>query len=371
MAIQDAVRAMAQGKFTPESEPKKTETNEVRNEEGQQEQLRNEESVQESNAQENNDSQAQVSESQPQAEAQPEVSNDPQPSLQELQEKLANYEREFESLKTQDPFANESIKKMNELAKSGIDVNSPDFYKWQQVDIDSMSPEDKNSALDLIRLDLSTSSNGLSAEEIAFEIEERYPALFDKNLNLEYEEDKEKYDKAMMRLRIDAKKSKPRLQEYKSNVTLPKVDLNERQKQEELAKQAREEFAKITHEQVNNYKSQEIDLGDLKLNFEVSDDTRKVIESNIVHNETFFQDRYVKDGQVDFNSLQSDMLKLAEFDRIVKMAYDQGISKGKKSVVDNLENTSNNNGGKQSSTEKVDALSLARKSIAQKLKPRF
>lgn len=250
----------------------------------------------------------------------------------------SSVQREFESKAPK--FANETISKLNELALSGIDVDSEDFWKWQSRDLNKYDTSNKEQALELVRLELETENPDLPPTKIHRLLKRKYPALFDENLEPEDDDVKE----ALEDLEIDAIRTKKKLIEYKDKVTLPKVDLKEKEIAAEQANAAREMLIKDTRKYVNNYKEQPYKLtDDLEIKFQISDEARKFAESSIINNESFFSSNYLekdKNGNatVNFDRLVRDMTRLAQFDEFVKAAYEQGVSVGKNQTFDELEN---------------------------------
>lgn len=283
-------------------------------------------------------------EEQPKEEPKKEETPAPQVNEEELRSKLEqelrdSIAKEYEA--KQPKFANETIKKLNELAQAGVDVDSNDFWAWQSRDLDNYDLSNKNHALELRRLELEMENPEFTKDEIDWKIGKEYRALFDDSL----EPDDEEYKDAMMSLRFDAKKSVTKLRAHKEKVTLPKVDLKAQEAAKEQAQKAQEAFVMETRKTVNNYKEEPYKLSDdLEIKFQISDEARKFAESAIVNNQSFFLDNYTEKDEngavakVDFPRLTRDMTRLAQFDDFIKAAFEQGVSKGKDETVDGLEN---------------------------------
>ena len=252
----------------------------------------------------------------------------------QLREELA---KEYECQKPS--FANETIARLNELATSGIDIDSPDFWKWQYTDVDKYDISNTQQALELRRLELELENPNLNEKQIARLLKRSYSALFDESFDAQDTE----YQEAMEDLSIDATRSVTKLKKHKESVQLPKVDLQQKEQNESDAKAAQEAFLKDVRQNVQSYTEEPIKLDkNLEIKYIPSDDTKKFVESSIVNNQTWFVDNYVKENKIDYPRLQRDMARIHDFDKIVKTVYEQGISVGKEQVVDNLENASEN-----------------------------
>jgi len=250
----------------------------------------------------------------------------------QLREELA---KEFESKKP--TYANETVARLNELAASGIDIDSPEFWKWQYTDLEKYDTSNVSQALELRKLELEIENPTLNEKQISRLLKKSYPALFDETMTAEDTE----YQEAMEDLSIDAIRSVTKLKKHKESVQLPKVDLQKKEQNEAAAKAAHEAFLKDVRTNVQSYAEEPIKLDkDLEIKYIPSDDVKKFIESSIVNNQTFFVDNYVKDNKVDYSRLRRDMARLFDFDNIIKTVYEQGISVGKEQVVDSLENSS-------------------------------
>lgn len=280
---------------------------------------------------------ANVVEQAPQAtEAQPQI--DEQLRVQIEQELRTKLEEEFNSKPRQElKFANESIKKLNELAEAGIDVNSENFWKWQVTDIEKFDTNRVDDALELKRLELEIEKPELNPQQIQRLLKRSYPVLFDSSYTAE---DKE-YQEALEDLSIDAIGSVTKLKQHKEKVTLPKVSLQEKEQMEAQSRAAREAFILDVRKNVQSYTEEPIKLKeDLEIKYAPSVETKKFVESSIVNNETFFTDNYVKDGSVDFSRLRRDMTRIHDFDNIIKTVFEQGVSSGRSEVADVIENAS-------------------------------
>lgn len=264
------------------------------------------------------------------------VEKQPEVNMDDIREQIRK-ELSDEYSNQKPSFANETIAKLNELASSGIDVDSPDFWKWQYTDLDKYDTSNVNQALELRKLELELENPNLNEQQINRLLKRSYSALFDES----YDAEDTEYKEAMEDLSIDATRGVTKLKQHKESVQLPKVDLQQKEQNEAEAKAAHEAFLKDVRKNVQSYVEEPIKLdNNLEIKYIPNDDTKKFVESSIVNNQTWFVDNYVKDNNVDYPRLRRDMARIHDFDKIVKTVYEQGISVGKDQVVDNLENAS-------------------------------
>lgn len=282
----------------------------------------------------------------------------------QIEEELnAKFEERLKEVTSKDPFANEQIKKLNELAAAGIDTNSPDFWKWQYEDLDKYDTSTKEGGLSLRRLELEIENPQLKPNQIERLLKRAYPALFDENIDAEDTE----YQEAIEDLSIDATRSVTKLKKHQESVTLPKVDLKKKEEEEKAAKAAREHFIKDVRTNVQNYKEDPIRLSDeLEIKYSPSEDAVKFVESSIINNQTFFIDNYTTEEGIDYNRLNRDLGRIHDFDNIVKTVYEQGISIGREEVADTLENSSTN-----IQEQKKDTAKSIKEQIGEQLRNQF
>jgi len=243
-----------------------------------------------------------------------------------------------EEMNAQQPqYANERIKKLDELARSGVDIDSDEFWKWQYLDIDKLNTSNVNDALQIARLELEIENPQLNTKQIDRMLKKRYSVLFDDM----FSDSDTEYQEMVEDLSIDAIRGVTKLKKHKEQLELPKVDLKQREIDQQARTEAQQSFNKQVKEVVQSYNDEPIKLDkDLEIKYILSNDAKKFIESSMVNNQTWFMDNYVKDNNIDYNRLRRDMARIYDFDNIVKAVYEQGISVGKNSVVDSLENSS-------------------------------
>jgi hypothetical protein len=270
----------------------------------------------------------------------PPIVNEWEQKAKEYELKIKEYEEKVSSIPDEDSvFANPTIKKLNQLAKAGINVDSEDFWKWQAVDLDKFSPDKVEDALQLKRLELKVDRPELSNEEVERLLRRTYKNI----MSGDYIQEDEEYQEALLDLKIDAKSSRTKLQKHKEAITLPKVDLKAKEQEEESRRQALENYKLTVKSEVNNYAEETLSLDEgLEIKYKPSDEAKKFVERSLLNDTSFFYDNYFdkESGKVDFKRAKRDLTRIVDYDRQIKLAYEQGVSKGKESVADVLENSS-------------------------------
>jgi hypothetical protein len=256
----------------------------------------------------------------------------------ELEVKVKEYEERLSQVPTEDKiFANESIKKLNDLAKAGIDVNSDKFWKWQAVDLDKITPDTVEGALTLKRLELEVEMPELNPAEIERLLKKQFSDVMSGKFSPEDTE----YQEALIDLQIAAKASRTKLRSHKESVTLPKVDIQKQEAEKETARRNYEAYVLDVKKEVNAFTELPLKVDEkTELKFQADEATKKYIEASLVNHQTYLRDNYVsKEGVVDYARFNRDATILRNFDKISKMLVDQGISIGKELVAESLENS--------------------------------
>ena len=166
-------------------------------------------------------------------------------------------------------FANDFIKKMNEYARNGVNIDS-NFLSEISNDWKSMDVKDESNAKKMIAMKLRIDNPNLDAEDVEFKMRKTYnfdeEALRDRLEDKGYDDDKieqmvarEKGD-YLKQLEIDAKLAKPTLEKYQNELIMPRGA-----SAEELAQQRENERKEYMSDVANTLK------GFDKLEFKLSD----------------------------------------------------------------------------------------------------
>lgn len=260
----------------------------------------------------------------------------------ELEKQLEEFKKKAEELENSKPdydslFANDELKSINEWLRNNPNEDLDTFFKYRNLNVDK-DINNKNEALDIIRLELKESNSELSPKEVDRLIKKRYKALFDDSF---YSEDEE-YQDALLDLKLDAKNAKNQLAEKKSKYQVQTVDPQQIEQQRKAQEEALKQFHNQVEESVRTYTEEPIKVGDTELKYMVGQDEQRFIEQSMKNSQDFFNSYLKKEDNgnvtVDYTRLRKDLLKITAFDKAVKMAYDQGMSTGRKQTVDNIDN---------------------------------
>lgn len=260
----------------------------------------------------------------------------------ELEKQLEEFKKKAEELENSKPdydslFANDELKSINEWLRNNPNEDLDTFFKYRNLNVDK-DINNKNEALDIIRLELKESNSELSPKEVDRLIKKRYKALFDDSFDSEDEE----YQDALLDLKLDAKNAKNQLAEKKSKYQVQTVDPQQIEQQRKAQEEALKQFHNQVEESVRTYTEEPIKVGDTELKYMVGQDEQRFIEQSMKNSQDFFNSYLKKEDNgnvtVDYTRLRKDLLKITAFDKAVKMAYDQGMSTGRKQTVDNIDN---------------------------------
>lgn len=276
-------------------------------------------------------------------------------------EELAKYESRIKELESANPYANEFIAELNKKAAAGVDVTSENFWKMQQLDIDSMSVQDVDSALNLVKMELRNDPQFAALSDQQFEryIKNKYKTLFDSA----YDESDDEYQDTLLSLTVDANKAKGKLAELKQQYTLPKKNLAEIEAQEKARSEMQESYRRSVIEHLNGFDGSSVNLDGVELKFMPTNESKKFVQDSLLNgvlNGTYFADNYTsQDGTVDVARMSRDIDRVVNFETYIKAAFNQGKSSGKEEVVTDLKNPSAANPNAPAETSVEDAKSQA------------
>ena len=229
-------------------------------------------------------------------------------------------------------FANEQIEKMNTfVSETGRSI--VDYIKTQAVDYSKMSNED------VMRLTFKQNNPELTMDEINVLIDSKYKT------------DKDKHSKSdqtlgKIEMKKDVSKARKALMEMQEKYRMP-IEKNASVENEA----SRAEWVESMSSEVNEVESITFDINDSgeQFTFSLTDDHRKgLLDSNSNLNNFF--DQYVeKDGNWNFDKLNTDMFVLRKFQDIIRSVANQYRSKGTEQVVRDIKNPSFNNEPRQNS----------------------
>jgi len=253
---------------------------------------------------------------------------------------ITDIEKALEEAPT-NAFANEQIAKLNDYVKSGGRLE--DFVRTQTVDYSKMTPEQ------LVAERMMLDDPELTAQEVQLLMEEDFGVADDASERAK--------QVATAKLKKAAREAKDALEANKQKWATP---LPDQTAQRAEAQQRWEAQLSGTVDKVSNI--------DIALNqtdnfsFKIEDAAKAKIKENYRDLSTFFK-RYIKpDGSEDTERFVKDMIKLENFDLIVRSAASASKNQGKKDVVDDIKNTDfsgKNKGGQDDTKPGIEAQAAA------------
>ena len=236
-------------------------------------------------------------------------------------------------------FANEQLEKMNNfVSETGRSI--VDYIKTQAVDYSKMSNED------VMRLTLKQENPELSMDEVNVLIDSKYKLGKDKYSDAEKTLGK-------IELKKDVANARKSLIEMQEKYRMP-VQNNDNSAERETAKK---DWVNNMSSQVNEVESITFDINDSgeKFTFSLTDGHRKGLVDTNSNLNNFF-DKYVENGNWNFDKLNTDMFVLNNFQDIIRSVANQYRSKGTEQVVRDIKNPSFNNEPRQNTERKRDIL---------------
>jgi hypothetical protein len=235
-------------------------------------------------------------------------------------------------------FANERMRKMNDYVAAGGEINER-FWAYQDVDFANADLTKPESSIEILTANL-IDIQGLSEEEAAFMIEDKYPALRRGASEDDDEDSKRAYDREVLKARIEAKGVLPGLKEFQDKLMLPKAqEAAPQPTQQEIQERDDKiaEYHKQAKDTVDNFDGFDFQLSDdVTLNFKATEENmgyvRELAESPEKQS-TFLADRYVENGKVDMERFVTDMYILDNIDTIFKESANQLKTMGKEENI--------------------------------------
>lgn len=236
------------------------------------------------------------------------------------------------------PFYNETVKKIDEMLRQGIPLNKKTF-EYQSLDFDAVDLNDVKNAMDVIERELSDVQN-YSEDEVEYLLNSEYSALY-RGIDENSDEDEIKeYNDQVMKARINAKKVLGNLKEYQKKVLLPSETPKSNQPTAEQVEAYKRELAAYQQEAkqaIDSFKVFEVKVADdLVLKMDVDDKSvgyAKELALNPEKQNTYFPDRYFKDGKRDIAKMVRDVYILENFDTILKESLIQQRALGEEKIL--------------------------------------
>jgi hypothetical protein len=267
-------------------------------------------------------------------EAQPEVTPEPTP---EPEIDYSNYispevfeEKLKERLSKSDPLegVSDRIRKMIEFEKAGGQIDET-FLKYQTRDFNAVDTKQVDQSISVLKEAFSLGNPGMDEESLNHVFKMKYPALFNKDLDMDDAEDLEMYNNQKMSARIDADQALRKLKAYQEQVLLPPQNQPTGPSEEEVKRYITE-----AENHLKDFGGVSINFGkDADFTFEATPENTKDSTQTIMNaGENFFQ-RYITNDGVDFEKMNLDMFVINNWEDMAKAIWDLSAQTREKEVI--------------------------------------
>lgn len=200
-----------------------------------------------------------------------------------------------------------------------------DWFAYQ-----SLNPSEMDD-LTAIRINISSQYPNLSSEEVNMFVQNKY------KLDADIYSDEE-VRMSQLQLKIDASEAKSKIEDIRSTYRAPEV---QEQQSFEAESFIDDEWISKMEREVDTLTGLEFDLGGNKsFTYSLDPAYKSELKEKNARLEQFF-DPYVRpDGSWDYDTLSSHRALIDNVDRIIKSAYQQGMSDGQRNVVSQAANVS-------------------------------
>lgn len=251
--------------------------------------------------------------------------------LKSLSEKLGKEVTSFDDLTQKQVELDPDIKAINEWKeKTGRPIE--DFFKYQK---DYSEVSDLDIAREILQIEYPT----FTKEEINLELERFTPSEDD------FDTDAAKKSLELKKLAIKGRKTlesfKAELSEPSTSNLTPEVKqklefADNIQKQIESNKGQQKEYSDNILKTSLSTESMKLNLSDdLSIDFKISEDDRKAIPS-LINEMPHWRN---EDGGWNHKAVVDDAIKIKHFDKIVQLAYEQGLNSGTDNIIKDAKNS--------------------------------
>ena len=254
-------------------------------------------------------------------------------SLDELVEK-------YNELQNKEPELPEGYDKLSALLSDNGDLDwnkIKEIAEVKTLDVDSMDERDL--------LKKYYENEGYTPKEIQVELKD-YDKLKSVDKEDLYDDDLDRHERQEAKLERTLREAKKNLSSLKDKeeYNLPTIKSNSTDNSEELQKQ-QEQYAELrkqweakVEDQLTGFESMRFNL-DKETTYDVNVESEvKSSIKNIMSDASQIYNDYIKDGNVDFQSMQQDLFMMKNWKTVVKSLIAQSSSKGKEDVVKELNN---------------------------------
>lgn len=196
-----------------------------------------------------------------------------------------------------------------------------DWYKYQSLDPSEMDD------MSVMRLQMTADHPSLSPEEVNLLIGRKYK--LDEDVHTEDE-----IRLSKLELKMDAEKAKRQISDLRDSYMAPDVS------RDDVGSPIDEEWLNTMQRTTNEFGYLEFELPgtDETFKFGVDDDYRAQLVNRNSNIENYFDDYIAEDGSWDFFKLNAHRALIDNVDSIISSIYNQGLSDGKRGVVETAAN---------------------------------
>lgn len=274
------------------------------------------------------------------------------------------FEAEFKALKEQKPkefeFDNDISKTLFNAIKEGkVDDVYSILAEQKKLEKLTTSELNTNVAAEIIKLSIQQKNKDLTSDEVDFVFNDKFnfpekPTQSIDDTDEDYQLKIENWNKQVSnvekRLIIEAKLAKPDLEQLKSNLKLPDIQVNPKQEQvsqEVLDAQlnARKQFEQALEADFSKFAGFNVSVKDeeveIPISFNVADDEKVALKNSLsdFDSDTYFGNRWFdKEGKPNVNQMMADKYKLENFDKILQKVANEAAAQR---LVHHLKKTGN------------------------------
>lgn len=286
--------------------------------------------------------------------------------LKNLSEKLGREVTSFDDFTQKPKELDEDIKAINEWKeKTGRPIE--DFFKYQK---DYSEVSDLDIAREFLQIEYPT----FTKEDINLELEALMPSEDD----LDGEAAKKSLD--LKKLAIKGRKvldgfkvelSKPSTENYTPEVKQKLEFADNIQKQMDANNGQQKEYADNISKVALSSEGMKLNLSDdLNIDFKISDEERKELPT-LINDMPHWRN---EDGSWNHKAVVDDAIKIKHFDKMLRLAYEQGQNSGKDNIIKDAKNSTlgDPKGAEQSTSKKKGTIEGIDKLLGkQSMKTRF
>lgn len=280
----------------------------------------------------------------------------------------------YNSLKEKTKPVENVFEYLNQQAEEKVGLNFAELMEYKSMDFESMNEFDVLVEYEQFK-DPDVSEIEIKAELKQYEILNKSEEEI-KEMIEEGELSQSEYDLTKAKFNKQVRVARRELSEFRDGLDLDNIELPvniQEEKKQELTQEQIEENAKLIREELNSLKTLRLSLGldgkenPIKLDFKPTAEEMDSL-ANTIKNPQWLSDRWTReDGQFNKQKFAIDAYVLNNVNKMIKSAYNEGLSKGKKQQVVDEDNLTLGSRAKSSGDVKndpyIEALNRIEKSM--------